>query len=69
MTIATKSVAQLSAGYVAAAKVAEALRDYNQGTNAPATQLGRFTVADVDDLIQDAIDALAVLVPQGGGGG
>jgi hypothetical protein len=65
MTIASKSVTQLSAGYVAAAKVAEALRDYNQGTNAPATQLGRYTVTEVDDLIQDAIDALVILVPQG----
>lgn len=67
MTIATKSVAQLDAGYVACAKLVKMLEDYHQGTNAPATQLGRFTVAQVNTQIQAAIDALVVLVPQGGG--
>ncbi len=63
MTIATKSVVQLTAGYKAAAKAAEALRDYNQGTAAPATQLGRYTVAEVNALITTAKAALTVLVP------
>jgi len=68
MTIANSTVSELSEAYVAVAKAAEALRDYNQGTNEPAIQLGRFTVDEVDDRVQDAIDALVVLVPQGGGG-
>lgn len=63
MTIATKSVTQLDAAYVACVKLADALRDYHQGTAAPATQLGRFTVAQVNALVDaakaavDAIDA------------
>lgn len=67
MSISNKTVAQLSAAYIASAKAAEALRDYNQGTNKPDTQLGRFTVAEVDARVQEAITALTVLVPQGGG--
>lgn len=58
MTIASASLSDLRAAYTAVAKVEVALRDYNQGTNAPATQLGRFTVDEVDDLVTAALDAL-----------
>lgn len=58
MTIASATLSDLKAAYEAVAKVEVALRDYNQGTNAPATQLGRFTVDEVDDLVTDALDAL-----------
>jgi len=58
MTIASASLADLRAAYTAVAKAEVALRDYNQGTAAPATQLGRFTVQEVDDLVTDALDAL-----------
>lgn len=63
MTIATKTVAQLDAAYVACTKLAKALEDYHQGTNRPSTQLGRFTVVEVNALVDaakaavDAIDA------------
>lgn len=63
MTIATKTVAQLDAAYVACTKLAKALEDYHQGTNSPDKQLGRFTVAQVNALVDtakaavDAIDA------------
>lgn len=59
MSIATATLDDLRAAYTAVAKVEVALRDYNQGTNAPATQLGRFTVDEVDELVTDAVDALS----------
>lgn len=58
MTIASVPLLDLRAAYEAVAKLEVALRDYNQGTNAPDTQLGRFTVDEVDDLVTEAIDAL-----------
>lgn len=58
MTIASASLSDLRAAYEAVAKVEVALRDYNQGTNSPDKQLGRFTVDEVDDLVTDALDAL-----------
>lgn len=58
MSIATATLDDLRAAYTAVAKVEVALRDYNQGTNAPATQLGRFTVDEVDELVTEALDAL-----------
>lgn len=58
MSIATATLDDLRAAYTAVAKVEVALRDYNQGTNAPDTQLGRFTVDEVDDLVTAALDAL-----------
>lgn len=58
MSIETATLEELRAAYVAAAKVEEALRDYNQGTNSPDKQLGRFTVAEVDERVTDALDAL-----------
>lgn len=58
MTIASATLDDLRDAYTAVAKTEVALRDYNQGTNKPSTQLGRFTVDEVDDLVQDAIDAL-----------
>lgn len=58
MTIANVTLDDLRDAYTAVAKAEVALRDYNQGTNAPSKQLGRFPVDEVDDLIKDAIDAL-----------
>lgn len=58
MSIATASLEELRAAYTAVAKAEVALRDYNQGTNSPDTQLGRFTVQEVDDLVTAALDAL-----------
>ena len=58
MSIASASLSDLRAAYTAVAKLEVALRDYNQGTNSPDKQLGRFTVDEVDDLVTDAIDAL-----------
>ena len=54
MTIASASLSDLRAAYEAVAKVEVALRDYNQGTNSPDKQLGRFTVDEVDELVTDA---------------
>lgn len=58
MSIATATLDDLRAAYTAVAKVEVALRDYNQGTNSPDKQLGRFTVDEVDDLVTAALDAL-----------
>lgn len=58
MSIATATLADLRAAYTAVAKAEVALRDYNQGTNSPDKQLGRFTVTEVDTLVTAALDAL-----------
>ena len=58
MSIATATLDDLRAAYTAVAKLEVALRDYNQGTNSPDKQLGRFTVDEVDELVTAAIDAL-----------
>lgn len=61
MTVATKTLAQLNTAYVACTKLTEMLRDYHQGTAAPATQLGRFTVAQIDAQVVLASAALAAI--------
>ncbi len=68
MSIATASLEELRAAYVAAVKLEEALRDYNQGTNSPDKQLGRFTVAEVDERIEDAEAALDAIIAFSAGG-
>lgn len=64
MSIATATLSDLKAAYEAVAKLEVALRDYNQGTNEPAVQLGRFTVDEVDDLVDAAVAALETLADE-----
>jgi len=61
MTIANKTVEELDAAYVACKKLADALRDYHQGTNEPSIQLGRFTVDEIDALVDDVLTEVGVI--------
>lgn len=61
MAIANKTVAQLTAAYHEAGILVTMLRDYNQGTPAPAIRLGQFTVAEIEAQVtaaKAAIDAI-----------
>lgn len=61
MAVATKTVTQLDAAFVACTKLAKGLEDYHQGTARPSTQLGRFTTAQLDALVTAAKSAVDVI--------
>lgn len=61
MTVATSTLAEMNTAYVACTKLAEMLRDYHQGNPAPATHLGRFTVAQIDAQVVLTSAALAAI--------